>query len=188
MTDPRHHPDTAAYPTTDQTRHPETNPPAATTSDQHAAATTGADAPTALPREGMVVTVLTREDVVVMDPDRLLAAGRRAYQADDPDATEDEVMAAVVDVADAVFALLDRYGSAASEHPDVAAGATARRRMHGGTGYLPGDHVHDRTDGLSPAGTLRMIVLDEPRTVQSYGCVPFEFADMFAGPAHRGTS
>jgi hypothetical protein len=39
---------------------------------------------------GMVISVVVREDVVVMDPHRLLAAARRAYRADNPDADEQD--------------------------------------------------------------------------------------------------
>ena len=119
---------------------------------------------------GMVISVVTREDVVVMDPDRFLAAARRAYRADDPDLTEDDAVAFVADVYDAVCALLDRYGSLASADPEVAAGGSTRRRMSGGFGYLPGDRVTGRADGLSPAGSITKILLDRPRPLQDYGC------------------
>ncbi|MFI5888513.1 hypothetical protein ACIA5D_00150 [Actinoplanes sp. NPDC051513] len=122
------------------------------------------------PRRGMVISVLTRQDVVVMDPDRFLAAARRAYRAQDPDITEDEAAQTINDVYDAVNALMDLYGSIGSDHPDVAAGSTPRRRMHGGVGLLPKDRVHDRPDGLSPAGAISLILLDEEHTIQDYGC------------------
>src|SRR5262245_51263015 len=105
-------------------------------------------------RAGMVISVVTREDVVVMDPDRFLAAARRAYRADYPELTKEEAATFVVNVFDAVHALLDRYGSLASDHPEVAAGGSTRRRMSGGFGYLPGDRVVGRADGLSPSGSV----------------------------------
>jgi len=71
---------------------------------------------------------------------------------------------------DAVDALMDQYGALASDHPDVAAGASTSPGMHGGDGLLPGDRVHDLPDGLSPAGTMCLIRLDQPRTLQDYGC------------------
>src|SRR5689334_11552674 len=80
---------------------------------------TDTDPPLRPLRRGMVITVLTREDVVVMNPERFLAAARDAYRAEHPDADEVEVTTAIADVTDAVFALLDRYGSVASEHPEV---------------------------------------------------------------------
>jgi len=136
----------------------------------------------------MVVSVRTRQDVVIMDPDRFLAAARRAYRAQDPQITEDDAIEAVTDVYDAAYALIDQYGSLASEHPEVAAGATERPRMHGGVGLLPGDRVLDRPDGLSPAGSVSMILLDEPRPVQDYGCALPDEADLFNVPAHRHPS
>ena len=142
----------------------------------------------AVPRVGMVVSVRTRQDVVIVDPDRFLAAARHAYRAQDPQITEDEAIAAVTDVYDAAYALIDQYGSLASQHPEVAAGASERRRMHGGVGLLPGDRVLDRPDGLSPAGSVSMIVLDEPRPVQDYGCTLPDEADLFNVPAHRHPS
>jgi hypothetical protein len=142
----------------------------------------------AVPQVGMVVSVRTRHDVVIVDPDRFLAVARRAYRAQDPQITEDEADAAVADVYDAVYALIDQYGSLASEHPEVAAGATAQRRMHGGVGLLPGDRVLDRPDGLSPAGSVSMIVLGEPQPVQDYGCFLPDDADLFSVPAHRQAS
>jgi len=133
----------------------------------------------------MVITILTREDVVVTDPDRFMAAARRAYQRQHPDVGAREVEAAVSDVYDAVHQMIDTYGSVASDHPDVAAGATPRPTMHGGSGLLPGDRVHDRPDGLSPSGRITEIVLGEQTTVQDYGCFLPETVELFAGPARR---
>jgi hypothetical protein len=136
----------------------------------------------------MVITVLTRQDVVVMDPRRFLGAARRAYRAGDPEVTEDEAVQAVSDVYDAVDALIDRYGSVASEHPDVAAGATPQRRMRGGVGLPPGDRMEDRPDGLSPAGAMSMILIDESQPLQDYGCFMPDAAELFTLPARRATS
>src|SRR5690348_1489501 len=99
-----------------------------------------ADDPAATePHQGMIISVLTRRDVVVMDPDRFMAAARRAFQAENPEIAEADIAAHVADVYDAVNALMDRYGSIASEHAEVAGGATPRRHMSGGFGLLPGD-------------------------------------------------
>ncbi|MBB4697944.1 hypothetical protein [Paractinoplanes abujensis] len=133
------------------------------------------------PRAGMVISVRTRQDVVVIDPDRFLAAARRAYRTDNPDADVREAETVIADVYDAVSALIERYGSLTSDHPDVAGGAHPRPVMHGGFGLLPGDRVINRPDGLSPAGTLQTIELDVP-TLQSYGCSLPE--DPFAAPDH----
>ncbi|GAA4591117.1 hypothetical protein BJY16_000167 [Actinoplanes octamycinicus] len=122
--------------------------------------------PGAVPRAGMVISVRSREDVVVVDPERFLAAARRAHLADHPDADP----ADIADVYDAVHALLDRYGSLGSDHPEVAGGATTRRQMSGGVGWLPGDRVPDRPDGLSPAGTISEINLDVTTPLQDHGC------------------
>jgi hypothetical protein len=146
------------------------------------------DAADTVPYPGMVISVLTRQDVVIMDPQRFLAAAREACRTEDPDLTEDEVIQAVADVYDAVQALVDRYGSVASEHPDVAAGATPQQHMHGGVGLLPGDRVQDRPDGLSPAGSLRLIAVGEPRPLQDYGCFLPEPDDLFTAPIRRATS
>ena len=118
----------------------------------------------------MVISVVTREDVVVMDPDRFLAAARRAYLADDPELTEEDAATFVADVYDAVSALLDRYGALASVHVEVAAGGSTRRSMSGGFGYLPGERVVGRVDGLSPAGSITKILLNRPHALQDYGC------------------
>jgi hypothetical protein len=130
------------------------------------------------PRAGMTVSIRTRQDVVIMDPERFLAAARAAYRGQDPRITADRAAEAVADVYDAVHVLLDHYGTLASDHPDVAAGGTTPRRMHGGTGVLPGERVLNRRDGLSLAGSITMIVLDEPRPLQDYGC--FQPEDPFA--------
>jgi hypothetical protein len=134
----------------------------------------------AVPRAGTVISVVVREDVVVTDPDRFLVAARRAYRADYPDADERDAVQAVADVYDAVYVLRERYGSIASEHPDVAVGATPRPRMHGGAGLLPGDRVEDRPDGLSPAGSYSIIVVGSHRPIQDYGCALPDQRDLFS--------
>jgi hypothetical protein len=102
----------------------------------------------------MVISVRTRQDVVVTDPERFLNAARRAYRAENPDASVEQAVTAVADVYDAVHSLIERYGSLASDHPEVSRGATAPERAHGGVGLLPGDRINDRPDGLSPAGAV----------------------------------
>jgi hypothetical protein len=141
----------------------------------------------AVPRPEMVISVRTRQDVVVVDPDRFLAAARQAYLADNPEATADEAAITIRDAYDAAHALIDRYGSLASDDPEVAADATERRRMHGGVGLIPGDRVLHRPDGLSPAGAISMIVLGEPRPLQDFGCFLPEDTWVFQIPsADRG--
>jgi hypothetical protein len=130
----------------------------------------------------MIISVLTRQDVIVQDPQRFLAAARRAYRVQDPAVTEEQAARAVTDVYDAVDALITQYGALASDHPDVAAGAAPRRAMHGGAGLLPGDRVHDRHDGLSPAGTMSVIRLDQPHALQDYGCALPETSEIFGVP------
>jgi hypothetical protein len=122
---------------------------------------------------------------VVVNPQQFLAAARRACRELDPDITEEAAAEAVVTVYDAVHALLDRYGELASDHPDVAAGATPIRQMHGGVGLMPGERVRNRPDGLSPAGSVTQIVLGEPRPLQDYGCFLPDDLDLFADPADR---
>jgi hypothetical protein len=87
--------------------------------------------------EGMTISIRTRQDVVVVDPQQFLAAARRAYRELDPDITDEAAAEAVVSVYDAVHTLLDRYGELASDHPDIAAGATPIRHMHGGVVLMP---------------------------------------------------
>src|SRR4051794_21147724 len=137
------------------------------------------------PRPGMIISVLTRQDVVVMDPGRFMGAARRAFRAENPEVSEAEAGAHVGDVYDAVNALMDRYGSIASDPADRAAGATPRRRMHGRFGLLPGDRVSDRPDGLSPAGEMSLILLDEPMPLQDYGCFMTRSNDEIFGALAR---
>jgi hypothetical protein len=60
------------------------------------------------PIEGMTISIRTRQDVVVVDPQQFLAAARRAYRELNPDIAEEAAAEAVVSVHDAVHALLDR--------------------------------------------------------------------------------
>ena len=116
-----------------------------------------------------------------MRPDAAQALER--YLADNPEATADEAAIAVRDAYDAAHALIDRYGSLASDDPEVAADETERRRMHGGVGLIPGDRVLHRPDGLSPAGSISMIVLGEPRPLQDFGCFLPEVTRVFRIPS-----
>ncbi|MBV1849320.1 hypothetical protein [Catellatospora tritici] len=123
------------------------------------------------PVAGMTISIRTRRDVVVVDPGRLLAAARQALRDSDPDLTEAEAAAAVVDVYDAVHALLDRDGDLVAD---------VEGELIGRGGPLAGTRVHDRPDGLSPAGRLQHIVLGDPLPLQDHGC--FLPEDPFALP------
>lgn len=117
------------------------------------------DSPT--PKEGMTISVRTRRDVVIVDPERFLAAARRAVRDRGPALTDADAADAVADVYDAVHALLDRDGNLAADAMD---GETI-----GVGGRLPGVRVTDRPDGLSPAGWLQEVVIGEP-PLQDHGC------------------
>lgn len=120
-----------------------------------------------VPSAGMVVSVRTRQDVVIADPERFLAAARAAYRDLTPGATEEEAAEHVHDVRDAVFVLLERFGRlAADPHPAPSEG--------------PGLPAPERPDGLSPAGDLTQLVFDDPGTLRGYGC--FLPEDPFALP------
>ncbi|MCP3785353.1 hypothetical protein NLX85_18490 [Micromonospora sp. A3M-1-15] len=120
----------------------------------------------------MTISIRTRRDVVVVDPDRFLAAARQALRDCNPGLTDAEVAEAVADVYDAVRALLDRDGALAADAVDT--------ESVGIGGPLPGVRVSDRPDGLSAAGWLQQVVLDDPQPLQDYGC--FLPADPFAVP------
>ncbi|SBT37364.1 hypothetical protein [Micromonospora auratinigra] len=128
------------------------------------------------PRAGMTISVRTRRDVVVVDPERFLAAARQALRDADPALSAAEAVEAVTDVYDAVHALLDRDGMLAA---DAVSGELA-----GAGGPLPGTRESDRADGLSPAGWLQQVVLDDPRALRDYGC--FLPEDPFALPRSEG--
>jgi hypothetical protein len=70
------------------------------------------------PKAGMTISIRTRRDVVVVDPDRFLAAARQALRDRNPGLTDAEAAEAVVDVHDAVHALLDRDGALAADAVD----------------------------------------------------------------------
>ncbi|RAJ34629.1 hypothetical protein K353_05275 [Kitasatospora sp. SolWspMP-SS2h] len=116
----------------------------------------------------MTISVRTRQDVVVVDPERFLASARAAYRETSPEITEERAAEDIRDVHDAVWALLDRFGRLAADAPASAA--------------LPGQQVPDRPDGLSPAGEHQRIVLNDPRPLQDYGCFLPEEYDPFAIP------
>lgn len=118
----------------------------------------------------MTISIRTRRDVVIVDPERFMASAREAFREVNrlpADAAVEEIS----DVYDAVQALLDRFGRLTPDAPATMIG-------HGGP--RPGERVLNRTDGLSPAGELQHIVLDDPRPLQDYGC--FLPGDPFALP------
>ncbi|WP_433125101.1 hypothetical protein ACQPWW_21750 [Micromonospora sp. CA-240977] len=125
-----------------------------------------------LPTAGMMISIRTRRDVVVVDPDRFLAAARQALRDRSPGLSDAEAAEAITDVYDAVHALLDRDGT-------LAADAVDGERVGVG-GLRPGVRVSGRTDGLSPAGWLHGVVLDDESPLQDYGC--FLPEDPFAVP------
>ncbi|MFI6500364.1 hypothetical protein [Nonomuraea typhae] len=108
------------------------------------------------PVAGMVISVRTRRDVVVMDPEKFLAAARTAYK--ELYAGEE---ADVVDVVEAVNVLLDRYGRLADDVGEMPLGPGGSR---------PGERVQGRADGVSPAGQVSQIVIGETHPLQDYGC------------------
>ncbi|MFB9838218.1 hypothetical protein [Actinoallomurus acaciae] len=124
-----------------------------------------------VPAVGMTISIRTRRDVVIVDPERFLAAAREAFREMNG-LPEDSAAEEISDVYAAVHALLDRFGRLAADAPATMAGYGGPR---------PGERVLDRPDGLSPAGELENIVLDDPRPLQDYGC--FLPEDPFALPA-----
>jgi hypothetical protein len=60
-----------------------------------------------VPVPGMTISIRSRRDVVIVDPERFLAAARQALHELDPDLNAEETAAAITDVYDAVHALLD---------------------------------------------------------------------------------
>ncbi|MGI5233693.1 hypothetical protein [Actinoallomurus sp. CA-142502] len=125
-----------------------------------------------VPAAGMTISIRTRRDVVIVDPERFLASAREAFRELNG-LPEDSAVEEISDVFDAVHALLDRFGRLV---PDAAP------TMVGYGGPRPGERVLDRLDGLSPAGELEHIVLDDPRPLQDYGC--FLPEDPFALPVN----
>jgi hypothetical protein len=118
----------------------------------------------------MTISIRTRRDVVIVDPERFLAAAREAFREMNG-LPEDSPVGEISDVYAAVHALLDRHGRLAAGAPVVGYG-----------GPRPGERTLDRPDGLSPAGEIEQIVLDDPRPLRDYGC--FLPADPFALPAN----
>ena len=116
------------------------------------------------PREGMTISLRLRRDLVVVDLGRFLAAARSAYHDLNPDLHEAEVAEAIGDVHDAVRALLDHGDGRALIWPGT------REPEGGRSAPLSGERVLDRPDGLSPAGLLLEVVLDERKPLQDYGC------------------
>jgi hypothetical protein len=108
----------------------------------------------------MTISIRTRRDVIVVDPERFLAAARAAAHGQE-----------ITGVHDAVHALLDRDGELV---PGIDGAGFSR-----GVGR-PGALIDDRPDGLSPAGRIEQIVLEDPEPLQNYGCFPPE--DPFALP------
>ncbi|MGW4647891.1 hypothetical protein [Kitasatospora sp. NPDC004289] len=110
----------------------------------------------------------TRQDVVIVDPERFLASARAAYRETSPGITEEQAAEHVHDVYGAVWALIDRFGKLAADASPFPG--------------LPGHRVLDRSDGLSPAGERQLIVLTDPQPLQDYGCFMPEAYDPFAVP------
>ncbi|HEX6683162.1 MAG TPA: hypothetical protein VF062_10220 [Candidatus Limnocylindrales bacterium] len=115
-------------------------------------------------KAGMTISVRTRRDVVIVDPERFLAAARQAVRDLDPTLSEEQAAGSIHDLLDAVHALLDRDGQLANDQ-------LLNQIIEFGRGGLgPGKRVLDRPDGLSPAGWIQEIVPDEPQPLQDYGC------------------
>jgi hypothetical protein len=104
----------------------------------------------------MTISVRSRRDVVIMDPERFLAAARQAYRDLNPQVSEDDVINEITDIHDAVHAILDRDGQLAADALRPPGMPTV-----GPGGRRPGDRVTDRPDGLSPAGWVQWVVRDE---------------------------
>lgn len=69
-------------------------------------------------RPGEVLGVVTRWDIAVLDPEALLARAREAHRRHQPTETEEDAVAAVPDVASALFELGDQRSG--GEFRDVA--------------------------------------------------------------------
>ncbi|WP_157419807.1 hypothetical protein [Actinomadura kijaniata] len=127
------------------------------------------------PEPGMTISVRTRHDVVITDPERFLAAARRAYRQAHPETSASEAEQAVADVYDAVHAFLDRDGRLGPPQPFPSVGRGAPR---------PGERAPNHPDGMSPAGEITRIVLGDPKPLQDHGCLLPE--DPFALPPTPG--
>jgi hypothetical protein len=139
-----------------------------------------------VPSVGMTISVRVRRDVVVVDPQRFLAAARRAYRELNPDVSEAEVAEVIVDAVDAAYALLERFGQLAPDDPDGMWGrATVGDTSPGDAGRTgAGGRDLERPDGLSPAGWRTHVVLNDAMSLQDYGC--FGPEDPFALPGGSG--
>lgn len=115
------------------------------------------------PVAGMVLSLRTRRDVVIADPERFLAAARQAYLELNPGVSEATAAEAVADVHDAAFTLLERDGS-----------------LGGPPGHREGPDEPVRPDGLRPAGAITQLVPSAEYTVAGLAC--FLPADPFALP------
>ncbi|MBB2940640.1 hypothetical protein FB565_000344 [Actinoplanes lutulentus] len=131
---------------------------------------------------GMVISIRSRHDVVIIDPDKFLTAARRAYLAYNPGADESELAVALADPYCAVDALINCYHTLASDDPELAAGSSEPPTMHGGVGLRPGQRVPDRPDGLSPAGMILSIEFGHHTPLQDYGCFLPSFTELMAEP------
>ncbi|TDU03277.1 hypothetical protein EDD99_1696 [Streptomyces sp. 846.5] len=120
------------------------------------------------PTAGMTISVRTRQDVVIVDRERFVASARAAYREASPEITEERAVEDIRDVYDAAWALLDRFGRLAADAPASAG--------------LPGQRILNRSDGLSPAGERKQIVLNDPQPLQDYGCFIPETYDPFDIP------
>jgi hypothetical protein len=132
----------------------------------------------------MTISVRMRRDVVVADPQRFLAAARRAYRDLHPEVDEAEAAGLIVDAVDAAYALLERFGHLEPDDPRAAARrAPTVHHTPEHTGRAPVDGPPDprRPDGLSAAGWRTQIVLNDPMPLRDPGC--FDQADPFALPS-----
>lgn len=89
-------------------------------------------------RDGMKLSVRSRQDFTVADAEALLAAARRVYVALHPGSTAQDAQDAVSSAADVMFQLLEMV--------------SAPERLHMWQGY-----------GLSVEGQRSHVVVDEPR-------------------------
>jgi hypothetical protein len=97
----------------------------------------------------------SRNDFVVTDPGRFLAAADGAVQDLDPGPEPGTRRSGVTDVYDAVFALLERDGELAPATGPSAPDAGGTRIVAvPGAARVPEPVVGDRAAGLSPAGGL----------------------------------
>ncbi|MFD0568408.1 hypothetical protein ACFQ0T_02875 [Kitasatospora gansuensis] len=71
------------------------------------------------PMTGMTISIRTRQDVVIVDPERFVASARAAYRETSPEITEERAAEHIRNVYDAVWALVDRFGRLAADarHP-----------------------------------------------------------------------